>query len=497
MTKRKVLQYNLNGEFIKMFESVKEACVQLNVKSHSNIISACNGKSNSVYGYQWRYYEDGFPIKIQKAVKRGEVFKKKYGIESENHSDFIDKIKKTSIIKYGVNHAMKKDFIVQKYKETCKSLYGVDNPAKSDEIRQKISKSERIRKSKNYLSEKIDEDLYQFLSMDSDDSISIRGKNCGHDFVINRQLLTVRKNANHEICTICNNPKKNQTSEVENGLYDDLKILGHKIDKNVVGLINTREEIDIFFPDFNFGIEVNGIKYHSEEFGRGQFHHINKTKRFGDSGIEIFHFFDDEIEEKREIVLSMIKNKLGVSSRIYARKCQIRSINNNEAIIFLRNNHIQGPVNSKFSYGLFHNKELVSVMTFGELRLNLGSKKENGTYELLRFCNKINTTVVGAASKLMNKFISEISPNKIISYANLRWSKGNLYRKIGFTTEKKVNPGYYIFHKNKRHNRYKYRKSELLKMGNFKGLTSEQIFEKIGAFKIWDCGNIKFEISFG
>jgi hypothetical protein len=135
-------------------------------------------------------------------------------------------------------------------------------------------------------------------------------------------------------------------------------------------------------------------------------------------------------------------------------------------------------------------------MTFGELRLNLGSKKENGTYELLRFCNKINTTVVGAASKLMNKFISEISPNKIISYANLRWSNGNLYRKIGFTTEKKVNPGYYIFHKNKRHNRYKYRKSELLKMGNFNGLTSEQIFEKIGAFKIWDCGNIKFEISF-
>lgn len=134
-------------------------------------------------------------------------------------------------------------------------------------------------------------------------------------------------------------------------------------------------------------------------------------------------------------------------------------------------------------------------MTFGGLRKILGSTKKEDTFELLRFCNKLGTNVVGAASRLLSSFIKDVTPRSIVSYANLRWSTGNLYRKIGFTQEKEVSPGYYIFYKNKRHNRYKFRKSELIKMGFSESLTSDEIFDEIGAFKIWDCGNLRFEMS--
>lgn len=64
---------------------------------------------------------------------------------------------------------------------------------------------------------------------------------------------------------------------------------------------------------------------------------------------------------------------------------------------FLNENHIQGMVGSSVNIGLYYNNELVSLMTFGKKRLALGNKKSNNDeYELIRFCNKLNTSVVGA-----------------------------------------------------------------------------------------------------
>ena len=38
-------------------------------------------------------------------------------------------------------------------------------------------------------------------------------------------------------------------------------------------------------------------------------------------------------------------------------------------------------------------------MTFGNLRKSMGSKNKKNSLELLRFCNKLNTSVVGGANK--------------------------------------------------------------------------------------------------
>ena len=74
--------------------------------------------------------------------------------------------------------------------------------------------------------------------------------------------------------------------------------------------------------------------------------------------------------------------------------------------IFLDENHIQGKVGSNINLGLYYDGVLVSLMTFSGVRDVLGGNINDDSYELIRFCNKLNTNVIGGASKLFNYFIN-------------------------------------------------------------------------------------------
>lgn len=49
-----VLQYDLDGNFIKKWDYIRQASNELNI-DHSNISGCCNGKYKTAYGYVWRY----------------------------------------------------------------------------------------------------------------------------------------------------------------------------------------------------------------------------------------------------------------------------------------------------------------------------------------------------------------------------------------------------------------------------------------------------------
>ena len=496
MKKNKVIKYSLDGNFIEIYDSIKEACESVGLKTHSGIIGCCMGKpgNNSTKGFQWRYYEENYPLVIEESKKIGETFKKLYGKNSVNYKEIKDKKEKTSILKYGEIHHMKNESIKNKYKNKCIEIYGVDNPAKNIDIKNKISDKERNTKTSYFINNHIPYNI-KLIGVSSDNIFELYDTLCFHKFNINRQLLTVRNRINHKICTICNPVDSNQVSEIENIFNNRLNSHGLNIERNIKGLLGTKHELDIYLPDYKIGIEINGSKFHSELHGKNEKYHLNKTEMFNNIGIRLFHFFDDEIENKLDIIESMILNSCGKSAKIYARKCTIKQISNKESINFLNFNHLQGPINSKFSYGLFYNSEMVSVMTFSEFRIYNGRSKEDGSYELLRFCNKIGLSVMGAASRLLKYFIKSVTPKKIITYANRRWSEGDLYKKLGFTFIKNTKPGYYYFYKNKRVHRYSLRKSELIKMGFDNELKTNQILDIIEAYRIWDCGNILFEMN--
>ena len=184
----------------------------------------------------------------------------------------------------------------------------------------------------------------------------------------------------------------------------------------------------------------------------------------------------------------MITNILGFTkNKIYGRTCTIDTVDSNTAVKFLNDNHIQGWCPSNIKLGLYYKGELVSLMTFGKSRHFIGSGKYE--WELLRFCNKLDTTVIGGASKLFSYFIRNYKPTSIVSYSDRRWSEGNMYNKLGFTFSHYSKPNYFYVIDNVRKNRFNFRKKILVEKYNCPSEMSERDFCKEKKwYRIYDCG---------
>jgi len=255
------------------------------------------------------------------------------------------------------------------------------------------------------------------------------------------------------------------------------------------------KELDIFLPQYSLAIECNGIYWHSECQGKNKKYHLEKTNLAKEKNIQILQFWDTEWNNKKEIIKSIISYKLGKSkNKIGARKCELKQIKDKKVKSkFLNENHIQGNDNSQLSYGLFIHGELISLMTFGYRKI---TKEQQMNWELIRFCNKMNYSVPGAASKLLNHFIETHHPNKIITYADRRYSNGIFYEKLGFTLKRISSPGYwYNINGNLKHRSgfMKHRLNKIFK--NFDNNLSEyQNMIKNGYDRVWDCGQYVFEL---
>lgn len=283
-------------------------------------------------------------------------------------------------------------------------------------------------------------------------------------------------------------------SSLEDYLYNYFKGRGLNVIRNDRGTLGGRE-IDLLFPDKKLGVEINGIIWHSTKFGKGSRYHIDKTEGCANKGIDLVHIFEDEFDNSKDIVVSIIENKLGLTEfKVAARDCTLKELKSSEVKEFLDYNHLKGSINSLHNIGLFYKDELISLMTFSNLRRVLGSQTKEGEFELIRFCNKKNYRVLGGASKLLKYFEETYKPKNIISYADLRFSKGELYERLGFKLISQSSPNYfYVKNGSKRFHRYLFRKSELIKQGFDLNKSEREIMEERGFYRIYDCGALKFE----
>ena len=289
----------------------------------------------------------------------------------------------------------------------------------------------------------------------------------------------------------CFKCSKNGTSKKEKEV---LEFLSNYVEcDNTNREVLNNKELDIYIPSKRVAIEFNGLYWHNSKFKDSNYH-LDKLNDCEEKGIKLIQIFEDEWDNKQEITKSRLLNILNLTKRkIFARKTEIREVNSSLSMKFLRENHIQGELGSSIKLGLFYNNELVSLMTFGSLRKNLGQTKKEGSWELLRFCNKLNTTVVGGASKLFKNFIENYSPKEVITYADRRWSNGEMYKHLGFNFEENTKPSYFYVANKKRENRFKYRKSELIKQGFNKNISEKEIMEGRNILRIYDCGTKRFK----
>lgn len=249
-------------------------------------------------------------------------------------------------------------------------------------------------------------------------------------------------------------------------------------------------EIDIYIPSKKIGFEFNGLYYHSDEF-RDSLYHKNKYEYFKKKGIKIINIWEDDWDFKRDIVKSIIKNSLGRSEKIYARKCEIGYPSKKESRDFFLKNHIQGYAPSSYNIGLYYKGNLVSLMSFGQRKIS-----SKTSFELLRYSSILGISVIGGPSKIFKAFLKNmddkgINPKEILSYANLEYFSGQMYTSLGFNFEGYTPPTYW-WAKEKRMHRSNFMKHKLVEMGHDPNLTADTIIRKMGYRKIYGIGNKKF-----
>ena len=457
---------------------------------------------------------------IKELIK--EINLNKYGTEYSSQSDEIkDKIKNTNLKKYGVENPSKLESVKDKVKHTFIKNYGVDNVFKHKETMQEVY-SENIKKYgskipvngemlKSSMLKKLKETLYKSII-----ERLIKKSECIPLFTLEEYISTEKKNEYKFKCKKCDdifynhidgghlprclkcNPYIAGFSLHEKEIFEYIKsLIGSNIIVENDRTILNGLELDIYIPHKNIAIEYDGLYWHGEKNGgKDRNYHLNKTKLCNEKNIRLIHIFENEWIHKKEIVKNKLKHILceNVEKGIYARNCEIREIGN--VSIFLNQNHIQGECPSSIKIGAFYKNELVSVMTFGKRRISLGKKSSiKDEYELLRFAT--NTKIVGIASKLLNYFIKTYNPVKITTYADKRYSIGNLYEKIKFMKKSDSSPNYWYFIDggNKIWHRFSFRKDQLYKKLPIfdQNLSEWENMKNNGYDRIWDCGNILYE----
>lgn len=413
--------------------------------------------------------------------KRQQTNIEKFGVA--NPFSDTNMIQNSFLKKYGVTNPRKIESVNEKIKQTNLSRYGVDNPAKNHQVREKISKNSRT----NFflkIGKRVDN-----LHTPGFSCADYKGTKYFHTWICNScgsEFCDRLVNGRTPICRKC---YPYSQSDFENQVYDFVtSITGQKVIRNDKQTISPYE-LDIVIPDSSLAIECNGVYWHSELNGKHKNYHLNKTNLAKQQNYRLIHLTDINWKEKQNICKSIIRSALGKNKRIYARNCEVNVAEKNKKDTFLQENHIQGTAPSSVNISLTHNGRIVALMTFGKSRFN-----KSADWELIRYCQELNTTVVGGAARLFEHFKKLKEPDSVISYADKSIFSGVMYEKLNFKYCHDSSPGYKYFNKKQKiklENRIMYQKHKLPKiLSNFNTeLTEWENMVSNNYDRYWDCGN--------
>lgn len=468
-----------------------------NASKSKNVIEKIKKTNQDRFGVDWTFQSENF-------IKKTKEFNKKnHGVDSvSQREDVKEKKMITSLINYGVDNPFKSEQIKNATRKTMLEKYGVEYPNQSKDIID-IGLNKKRREYYKYLvsTKKFTEDydiLFpedEYINRGKDNLYQFRCKKCGAEFYDNFSN-------DRPTCEKCFPSQSPGTSEAEKQIYEFVKSI--TVEEILVNNRNTLPsglELDVYIPSKKLAIEFNGLYWHSELSGKSKSYHLLKTNECEELGIHLIHIFEDEWKNKRDIVKAKILSKFNKEKRIGARELTIKKIPSADKNKFLIDNHIQGKDNSSIHYGAFYNQELVSVITFMKPRRALGNRTtEVGVFELVRFAT--SKPIVGILQKFIKAFKMDHSPTKLFSYADRRFtnSKNNIYNSVGFSWVSNTSPNYWYFKVGQceRKHRFSYRKSEAVRVfsPHDTSKTEWEIMKENGYNRIWDCGNIKYEMHF-
>lgn len=424
----------------------------------------CNEKTNWIPKYSdYGQYCSKKCHNKHKTLKAVETEKNKqqelYGEDYESLSR-QDKIRITNLRKYGVDNPFKD---VEKIREANRKKYGKDYHFQQhleEDVLDKLNDKEWLYNQNKTLNKSCTEIATEL------------GVN---NTTVNKRLYSFGITPSHTY----------SSSHHEKRLAQLISNLGIRVIENERAIINPYE-LDIILPDQKIAIEYCGLYWHNE-LHKDKNYHFTKYELCKERGIQLLTLYEDEFREKEKIVISAISHKLGknMSQRIYARNCTVSEISPYDKSKFLSQNHIQGNGNSSLNVALKDmNNNIVACGSF--------LKSDENSMILNRFST--SCIVPGALSKIMSYVKKTTQLKEIITFADLRWSDGSLYEKVGFVKDKALKPDYYYIYNNSRYHKFNFRHDRLKKiLSSYDPSLSEHencFNNKI--YRIYDCGKIRY-----
>lgn len=431
----------------------------------------------------------------------------RYGVEYSAQSDIVkEKVKTTNLKKYGVEYSFQANEVKDKIKATNLERYGVDNPSKSDIIKTRIVESNRKNLGVDYPMQSKDVmdksrvtsfEKYGTEYPNQSDIVKSKidastlehyGVNrvCKLDEFKQKVVDTNRERYGVDYtCLIYSGKLRGNDSSYNRSFAELLDDNGIKYEREFL--------LQKYSYDFKVGetlIEINPTATHNTHFnpyGKNRIdanYHRDKSKLAKDSGYSVIHVFDwDDVDK----VVQLLKFRVTA----YARKCDVKVVSEIDTNNYLDMYHLQGTCRGqKIRLGLYHDNQLVSLMTFGKSRFNKSCE-----YELLRYCSHYN--VVGGAEKLFKYFVDNYKPNSIVSYCDTSKFSGKVYDALGFKYIKTNSTRKHWYSlKEKRHITDGLLLSQgydrLFKENHGKGTSNEELILSRGYLPVYDCGQATY-----
>jgi hypothetical protein len=290
---------------------------------------------------------------------------------------------------------------------------------------------------------------------------------------------------NEAKCPTCFPPWSDKTSRWQQDVYAFIQTLAPDAvlsDRKTLGGM----ELDILIPSRMFAIECNGLYWHSEAANRFEHDHAEKKRLLSlKAGVSLFTLFEDEWRDKRPIIESMLRHRLGFSTKVDARKLKAERCEPEEVREFINQCHLDGHVRAQFAVRLVTSSgEIVGACSLRWAR----NGADRTTIEIARLCFKLGTHVRGGVSKLLSKakaIARENNAARLMSYSDNRLG-GNGYATSGMKFNGTTVARFWWTDFMHRYDRFKYRANKK------QGLTEKQVAEAAGVYRIYGCSNSRY-----
>jgi len=239
---------------------------------------------------------------------------------------------------------------------------------------------------------------------------------------------------------------------------------------------------DILIPSIKLVIEYNGTWAHST-LKKDKGYHKSKRMFYESLGYRSVMIWETDWHENRSATLSYLKNILvGAKERIFARKCVVETVSQEQANTFYQKNHLLGRTcNCEYNIALKSGDRVVCMASF--------NKSYQGHWELKRMANLIDCRVVGGFSRLLSYWRKNNPYEYLYSYVDRDKFTGESYIKLGF---KKYSESVMLFgvQNKKRIDRHQMKKTRIL--SKYPHLPSDikesELCKKLNIFRCYTSG---------